>query len=69
MISRQQLYGFGVTPRQLDLRVKTGEWIRILPQVFRLGVFPESIRQRAWATVLWAGPTATLSHRFAAWLC
>ncbi len=66
-VSRAQLETLGVTRRQLDWRVKRGEWVRLLPHVFRMQASTGDGYQRAWASVLWAGSEAFVSHRAAAW--
>lgn len=68
VLSRQQLFENSVTRRQLDRRVESNEWERLLPQVYRLAGTVRSFLQRAWACSLWAGADAYLSHHAAAWL-
>ena len=68
VLSRQQLFENSVTRRQLDRRVESNEWERLLPQVYRLAGTVRSFLQHAWACSLWAGADAYLSHHAAAWL-
>ncbi len=68
VVSREQLTSKGMTHRQIERRTLSGQWQRVLPCVYRLGGSAESIWQRAWAAVLWAGPDALLSHQLASWI-
>lgn len=49
-------------------RLHSGTLIRVFPGVFRLAGAPTSLRQQLIAAVLWAGPSAAVSHRAAAHL-
>jgi very-short-patch-repair endonuclease len=68
IFSREQALDMGCTRRQIDLLLKTNEWIRELPGIYRHAASPASDHGRHRAAVLWAGDGAVLSHRSAAWL-
>jgi very-short-patch-repair endonuclease/predicted transcriptional regulator of viral defense system len=62
---RDQAISAGITKRVIDGRVRSGEWVRILPRVYRLASAPETWEQLLMAAVLWAGE-CVVSHRSAA---
>lgn len=66
LVSREQLRQLGVTRRQVERRVESGVWTRVLPGVFRCAELITSPARRFWATWLWAGADAVLSHQSAA---
>jgi hypothetical protein len=66
VISRDQALEAGVTPDGLQFRLDTGRWEFALPGVYRLAGVPAFWRQWLQAAVLWAGPSAVVSHRAAA---
>ena len=66
VVSWQQLQALGVTQSQVGRRVRSGEWARELPGVWRLSWAERSWMQKAWSVSLWAGEEACLSHGTAA---
>lgn len=65
-ISRRQALAAGLTNRQLDERVKSGEWIRLHPGVYRLETSAPSAKQAVWAASLWSD-SGVLNGLGAAW--
>lgn len=65
-ISRRQALAGGLTSRQVDERVRSGEWIRVHPGVYRLETAAPCAKQAAWAAALWAD-AGVLSGLGAAW--
>jgi hypothetical protein len=68
LASRAQLLARGMSPDQIDRRVRSGLWVRVRAGVYRLGPVAESYLQRLTAAVLWFGEDAVLSHESAAML-
>ena len=68
LISWSQLQQLRITRHQIRRRVRTGQWLRELPGVWRMSWAEPSWMQRVWCASLWAGPGACLSHRTAAQL-
>lgn len=66
VITRAQALRAGYSARSIDWRLKSGEWIRLLPRTYRLGIVAPSWRQQVIGTWLWAGNGAAISHRSAA---
>jgi hypothetical protein len=66
ILSRAEALDFGMTKRTIDSRLAEGEWIRVLPGVFRIAGYPETWRGKLHAALLWAGPGAFVSHQSAA---
>jgi very-short-patch-repair endonuclease len=62
VISRRQAFDGGLTRRQVGHRLASGEWVRVLPGVYRATIVPPSLRQRAMAAVLWSAPDGLVSH-------
>lgn len=63
-ITRPQALGYGLSERQVDYRIKTGEWLVERPGVYRASVVPPS-----WEATLFAATArgeAVVSHRCAA---
>jgi len=56
----------GLTHKNIEYRLQTGRWERVLPGVYRIAGVPDSWKQRLMAAYLWAGATAAISHRAAA---
>lgn len=54
-----------MSPRAIDRRVQSREWIRVLPGVYRLAAAPCSWHQLLVAAFIWGGPGAAVSHRAA----
>ena len=57
-----------LTRSQLKTRVRTGAWVRVLPELFRVVGAPVTWRQNLEGLLTWAGRGAVLSHRTAACL-
>jgi hypothetical protein len=55
LASRAQLLAHGMSPDQIDRRVRLGVWTRVRSGVYRLGPVAESYLQRLSAAVLWFG--------------
>lgn len=66
VVSWHQVHALGVTRLQLWRRVKSGEWVRELPGVWRLSWAQPTWMQRVWCASLWGGSGAFISHRAAA---
>jgi hypothetical protein len=66
VVSYAQLDELGVTRPAIRWRLKTREWVPVLPSVVRMYWADETWLLRAWAAVLWAGEGACLSHASAA---
>ena len=64
-ISWPQLRRLGFTRLQIKRRVRSGEWIRELPGVWRLSWAEPSWMHRVWCGWLWGGTDALISHRAA----
>jgi hypothetical protein len=56
----------GVSRSLLKYHCRTGRWSRLLPGVYVVAGLPDSVQRPLLAALLWAGPTAVLSHRAAA---
>jgi very-short-patch-repair endonuclease len=56
----------GLTQRQVDRRLRSGAWVRVLPRVYRNAATPLTDAARRRAALWWAGRNAVLSHRSAA---
>lgn len=65
VISRAQAHKAGLSPRGIDRRIESAEWIRVLPGVYRHAAVAPTWYQLVVATYLWAGPCAAVSHRAA----
>ncbi len=55
----------GVTPGQINWRLRSGRWKEIQPGVYLIGGAPRTSRGELMAACLWGGPTAVASHRAA----
>ena len=64
VVSRSQARELGLSSRQIDYRVHTGEWIAVDRAVYRHHLMPESWHARLLSTCLSTGAIA--SHRAAA---
>jgi hypothetical protein len=58
VISRQQVFGAGGRPADIERALRRREWVRLLPGVFVDHTGPPSWIQRAWAGVLFYEPAA-----------
>jgi len=66
VLSRQQASEAGFGADVIDRRVGSGRWQRLHRGVYATFSGPLSREANLWATVLWAGPGAALSHETAA---
>jgi hypothetical protein len=66
VVARQQALASGLTRRQVECRLAGGDWILVLPGVYRVAVVPPSLRQRAMVAALWSAPDGLVSHATAA---
>jgi very-short-patch-repair endonuclease len=64
LVTRSQLLGLGYTPRQIDLRLATGELVVEHRNVYAVGGSPKTFEQKVLAACLASGGVA--SHRSAA---
>jgi len=60
-----QLERLGFNRLQIKRRVRSGDWIRLLPGVWRLSWAEPTWMQRVWGASLWGGTDAVISHRAA----
>ena len=67
VISRRQSLDAGLTARQLDRLLRTGEWVRIRPAVYRLAAVPPSAAASLRGSALWLGDRAVLTDVGAGW--
>ncbi len=65
-ISWRQLQLLSFKRWQIKRRVRSGEWIRELPGVWRLSWAEPTWMQKVWCASLWGGTEALISHRAAA---
>jgi very-short-patch-repair endonuclease len=66
VISRREALAMGMSPHQVDRRVRAGRWERLRPGIYRITGVPRTDRGDLLGAVLAVGGTA--SHRSAAWL-
>src|SRR4051812_27863410 len=66
-ISNAQARSGGLSPRQIDHKVATGEWLSVRRGVYRLAAAVPLPETGLWAGVLWLGPEAVLTGEGAAW--
>lgn len=66
VFTRAQAITSGFSAGQVDHRLRSKRWLRVLPRVYREVHSPASDEVARWAAVLWAGPDAALSHTTAA---
>ncbi len=67
VISRAQAGSCGGSDAAIRTRLSHGDWLRVLPGVFRVVQVPTSAAGRVYAASLWAGPGAVVSGAAAAW--
>lgn len=67
LISRAQALAAGMGSATVGRRTAEGEWIAMLPGVYRHYATPVTPEIRVAAAMLWLGPDAVLSGRWAAW--
>jgi hypothetical protein len=63
-----QAQRLGIQRHQIWWRVRSGEWVRELPGVWRLGWAEPTWMQKIWCASLRGGSEGMISHRAAAWL-
>jgi very-short-patch-repair endonuclease len=66
LITSKQAATAGISAQSVARRVRSGEWTRVLPTVYRATAAEVTMRQVALAPVLWAGPGSLASHATAA---
>ena len=66
LITSKQAATAGISAQSVGRRVRSGEWTRVLPTVYRATAAEVTVRQVALAPVLWAGPRSLASHATAA---
>lgn len=66
VFTRAQAIAAGFSAGQVDHRLRSKRWRRVLPRVYRDARAPADDEVARWAAVLWAGPDAALSHTTAA---
>jgi Transcriptional regulator, AbiEi antitoxin len=66
VVSRSQAIRAGLSPDMIKSRVSSGWWLQMYPGVYATFTGVPSRDARLWATVLLAGPGATLSYQTAA---
>jgi very-short-patch-repair endonuclease len=66
VISRQQALSAGLPGEVVAWRVRSGRWTTIYPGIYTTFTGAVSRNAQLWATVLYAGPQAQLSHHTAA---
>lgn len=66
VVSRAMVETAGLTPRQWQLRLKAGEWVQVVPGVWRHRATAETFELRVHATALALGNEAALSGAAAA---
>jgi len=64
--TRAQAGAAGLGPAQIERRVRSAMWVRVLPGVYRHAATPPGTHLAHWSAVLWAGPECALSHTTAA---
>ena len=67
VVTLDQALRAGMTPRQVQYRVRSGRWIRLHPGVYLVGRREPGQRAATRATVAWAGSGAVASGLTAAW--
>ena len=65
-VDTQQLAAFGITPDAIAANVEAGRWQALLPRVYAVTTGEPPRATRLHAALLYAGPSAVLSHRTAA---
>ena len=66
-ISTDQARAAGLTHRQIEHKLATGEWIGERRGVYRLGAAVPLPETGLWAALLWLGPKALLTEQGAVW--
>ncbi|MGH9183589.1 MAG: type IV toxin-antitoxin system AbiEi family antitoxin [Acidimicrobiales bacterium] len=68
VVGRAELLAVGLSPSQVDRRLRAGGLVRVYDGVYRHAAVSPSRRGALAAAVLAVGPEAVVSHRSAAWL-
>jgi len=66
LVEREQALAKGCALRSLQRHQTAGDLIEVLPGVYRMPGFPQTVRQQLWAACLWGGPGTGASHQSAA---
>ncbi|EKT83116.1 hypothetical protein WSS_A08409 [Rhodococcus opacus M213] len=66
LVTARQLRGLGISTRQIQHMVESGQWSAVLHGVYAVTNGPLDRPMRLWAALLFGGPRAILSHRTAA---
>jgi len=66
VVEYEDVKAAGLTSRQFAYRVSSGEWIAVMPSVWRHVATPESWELRVRSGALWLGASAALAGRSAA---
>lgn len=66
IITTKQLHYLGLSTRQIQHRVESGQWPAVLHGVYAVTNGPLDRSMTLWAALLFGGPRAVLSHRTAA---
>lgn len=66
LITHSQALAAGMTRRQIELRLASGAWERVLPRVYRMAGTPTTDEGELMAATLWAGEGSAASGRSAA---
>lgn len=67
VLTRQEILRSGLTLRQVQHRVRTGQWNTLYPGIYLVGRREPDQRASTRAAVAWAGSTAVASGLTAAW--
>ena len=67
LITRQQALAVGLSSSRVGRAVAAGEWVAMFPGVYRHAATAPEPGVRLNAALLWLGPTAVISGRWAAW--
>ncbi len=67
LVTRQQALMMGLSPSAITRRVTTGQWVKVLPGVYRHLASPVSDLMWVHAAQLWLGRSAVLHGSWAAW--
>ena len=66
VVGRREVRAAELTSRQWAYRVASGEWVAVMPTVWRHAATPETWEMRVDAGARWWGPRAALAGRSAA---
>ena len=68
VVTRKQLLGKGMTPKEIKVRLRRGSLHRLHPGVYRVGHKAPNVEARYLAAVMACGPRALLVARPAAYI-